>query len=298
MDTIVQGKETNLGSDVTFDGKQFVMSGKAYTGWTGAGSSFATNGVGWLMDQGIESAKTAETTSAVAQMNGYINTMIPVWETMGMTPEQGLAQAFSVENFNSMEFKGTLFQQMGTAVRNWITGTEVDPKTGKVVPPKEDASKQESKAKSGDVLSADEYLQSVSNKPIEHVQGLDDTFAVNLAGMLQAAPPEIKAGLGVYSGYRSIERQKELFAAAVKKYGSEEAARKWVAPPGRSNHNHGKAADLSWNGESLKNAPAWVVKWVHQNAGTYGLNFPLNNENWHIEPIGIRGKKKTQMASK
>ena len=29
MDTIVQGKETNLGSDVTFDGKQFVMSGKA-----------------------------------------------------------------------------------------------------------------------------------------------------------------------------------------------------------------------------------------------------------------------------
>ena len=89
------------------------------------------------------------------------------------------------------------------------------------------------KAKSGDVLSADEYLQSVSNKPIEHVQGLDDTFAVNLAGILQAAPPEIKAGLGVYSGYRGIERQKELFAAAVKNtVAVKKLLVKWVAPPG------------------------------------------------------------------
>ena len=59
-----------------------------------------------------------------------------------------------------------------------------------------------------------------------------------------------------------------------------------------------KAADLSWNGESLKTLLRGLSKWVHQNAGTYGLNFPVEQQRTGIEPIGIRGKKKTQMASK
>jgi hypothetical protein len=50
------------------------------------------------------------------------------------------------------------------------------------------------------------------------------------------------------------------------------------------------AADLSFNGESLRNAPGFVVDWVHQHADAFGLAFPLGNENWHVEPKGLRKK--------
>jgi hypothetical protein len=133
------------------------------------------------------------------------------------------------------------------------------------------------------------YLQSVSNKSPASVDNLDDSFATNLAAMMQDAPPEIRKGLGIYSGYRSPQRQAELFAGAVKKYGSAAAARRWVAPPGHSQHNAGRAVDLSYDGQSLSHAPQDVVDWVHDNAGKYGLYFPMKHEPWHIEPMGTRG---------
>lgn len=133
------------------------------------------------------------------------------------------------------------------------------------------------------------YLQSKSNKAASHIDGLNEGFATNLAAMMQDAPPDIRDGLGVYSGFRSVERQTELWQGALAKYGSAARARKWVAPPGRSNHNHGQAVDLSYNGQSLKHAPANVRDWVHQNAGKYGLYFPMGHEPWHIEPMGTRG---------
>lgn len=133
------------------------------------------------------------------------------------------------------------------------------------------------------------YLQSVSNKSPAAVDNLDNSFATNLAAMMQDAPPEIRKGLGIYSGYRSPERQAELFGAAVKKYGSPAAARKWVAPPGHSQHNEGRAVDLGYNGSSLSHAPKEVVDWVHQNASKYGLYFPMKHEPWHVEPMGTRG---------
>jgi hypothetical protein len=120
------------------------------------------------------------------------------------------------------------------------------------------------------------------------IDNLDASFATNLAAMIEDAPPEIRAGLGIMSGYRSDERQAELWEDALKKYGSEAAARKWVAPPGRSFHNSGQAADLAWNGQSLKNAPKEVIDWVHANAGKYGMYFPMGHEPWHIEPMGTR----------
>lgn len=120
----------------------------------------------------------------------------------------------------------------------------------------------------------------------EDIEGLDGSFTNNLAALFQDAPFE---GLGVLSGARSNDRQQVLWDQALAKYGSEAEARKWVAPPGRSQHNHGRAVDVSYNGQSLARAPKEVVDWVHTNAGKYGLNFPLANENWHIEPIGARG---------
>ena len=115
--------------------------------------------------------------------------------------------------------------------------------------------------------------------------GLNPQFVSALAQMFQAAPPEIQAGLRISSGYRSPERQAQLWDQALAKYGSPEAARKWVAPPGRSQHNHGFAVDLHF-------ATPAAREWAHKQAGQFGLTFPLKNEAWHIELAGARGAPK------
>jgi soluble lytic murein transglycosylase-like protein len=137
-----------------------------------------------------------------------------------------------------------------------------------------------------------------AGRPASYITDMKPALKNRLAGMINDAPDFVKAGLNIYSGARSNERQAVLWAAALKKYGSAAAARKWVAPPAGevidgkvskgSQHGHGNAADLGWKDGSLANAPANVVAWVHANAGKYGLAFPLSNENWHIETIEAR----------
>ena len=116
-----------------------------------------------------------------------------------------------------------------------------------------------------------------------HLSGLDPRFTMALQRLYAAAPPNVQQGLMLNSGFRSVQRQQQLFADAVSKYGSEAAARKWVAPPGRSQHNHGNAMDLKFADPSIR-------QWVHQNAQNYGIHFPLKHENWHAELVGARGK--------
>lgn len=90
--------------------------------------------------------------------------------------------------------------------------------------------------------------------------------------------------ISVSSGKRSSDRQTQLWAEALKKYGSPKKARKWVAPPGHSKHELGLANDLKFADPATR-------AWAHQHAGEYGLIFPLANEAWHVEPIGARKKK-------
>jgi LAS superfamily LD-carboxypeptidase LdcB len=111
--------------------------------------------------------------------------------------------------------------------------------------------------------------------------GMREAFRGALERMIDAAPPAIRDSLRINSGYRSESKQRELWDAAVRKYGSEADARKWVAPPGRSFHGKGLAADLKF-------ATAEARKWVHNNAAKYGLTFPLKNEPWHVELKGAR----------
>lgn len=119
----------------------------------------------------------------------------------------------------------------------------------------------------------------------EHIDGMVPQFQARLAGLISAAPPEIRDGLGIFSGRRTTERQRELWLA------SDRTGRD-VARPGHSRHEHGDAADLSFNGKSLKDAPEHVRKWVHDNAATFGLKFPIGHEPWHIEMQETRGGKK------
>ena len=113
------------------------------------------------------------------------------------------------------------------------------------------------------------------------VDRLNPQFSRALQTMIEAAPPEIREHLRIGSGYRDPEHQKRLFDEAVRKYGSEGAARKWVAPPGRSQHGHGQAVDLSYGSPEAR-------QWAQANAGNYGLRFPMAHEPWHIEAAGAR----------
>ena len=89
------------------------------------------------------------------------------------------------------------------------------------------------------------------------------------------------------SGYRDSTLQKQLFAKAVARYGSPQAARKWVAPPGHSAHQSGRAIDFflggrnsSANVERLRDTSAY--KWLRDNATRFGF-YPYSAEPWHWE---------------
>lgn len=105
-------------------------------------------------------------------------------------------------------------------------------------------------------------------------EGLNPEFQQRLMQMIAASGGRLK----ITSGYRSVARQQQLFDAAVKKYGSVAKARRMVAPPGKSNHNKGLAADLGGD-----------LEWAHQNAARFGLYFPMGWEKWHVELQGTRG---------
>jgi hypothetical protein len=120
---------------------------------------------------------------------------------------------------------------------------------------------------------------------VSNTQGLTADFSQRLTQMILDAKAQ-GIDLGVGSGYRSYEKQKRLWEQALKKYGSPEKARKWVAPPGGSFHNKGLAVDLNANGQFLgKDANSKATEWAHANAKKYGLHFRMGHEPWHIEPI-------------
>src|SRR5262245_5372229 len=54
--------------------------------------------------------------------------------------------------------------------------------------------------------------------------------------------------LTIVSAYRSVASQRALWEAALRKYGSPQAARRWVAPPGGSAHHTGRAIDFFLGG--------------------------------------------------
>lgn len=82
--------------------------------------------------------------------------------------------------------------------------------------------------------------------------------------------------VSITSGKRDPQKQKDLWAKALKKYGDPEIADNWVARPGTSKHESGLAADLKFADDATK-------KWFHQNAAKYGLYFPMSHEPWHIQ---------------
>jgi hypothetical protein len=115
--------------------------------------------------------------------------------------------------------------------------------------------------------------------------------------------------LQIVSALRTLSEQHQLYRRAIAKYGSAEAARRWVAPSDgqdcRSNHCRGVAIDVSVSSNSA--ARAWLHAPVGchiggrvemgrsdcsggrviKNAQRYGFILPLSHEPWHLE-MGVR----------
>ena len=101
------------------------------------------------------------------------------------------------------------------------------------------------------------------------------------------------------SGFRGVSVQAELFARQIERKGSKEAAARWSAPPGHSEHHTGYAIDIAdkQNPESdlkLSFEATSAYRWLAANAIQYGfeLSFPPNNwqgvsyEPWHWRYVG------------
>ena len=101
----------------------------------------------------------------------------------------------------------------------------------------------------------------------------------------QAAAKKDGQKIYIASGFRSLDRQKVLFAQAVRKYESATEASKWVAPPLVSHHPWGVAIDVNYPDEPVG------AGWLEVNGSKFGLCRIFKNEWWHFEPVIAPGWK-------
>jgi hypothetical protein len=107
----------------------------------------------------------------------------------------------------------------------------------------------------------------------EDPKGLrDDVFAAFQTLKTKAAAENITFCL--QDGKRSTRQQQAQYDDYVKRFGSEEQARKYVLPPDLSNHVKGFAIDIQ---------PQSSAAWVERSAGSYGWCRRYENEPWHFE---------------
>lgn len=104
----------------------------------------------------------------------------------------------------------------------------------------------------------------------------------------------------VTSGYRTTDKQQELYDEKVNAYlnegyskkEAEKEANKWVALPGYSEHHTGLAVDIN----ARKGSSEKVYQWLEKNCYKYGfiLRYPygkteitgINYEPWHFRYVG------------
>jgi len=133
--------------------------------------------------------------------------------------------------------------------------------------------------------------RSAITEPKQPVSGLHPKLSLRFKVAKAAAA---KSGITLYiaSGYRSTERQRYLFDKAIKKYGSETEAAKWVLPPYISHHPLGLAIDVNYPADPKG------AKWLERNGWRFGLCRIFDNEWWHFEaPIAPGEKCPPRMAN-
>lgn len=130
---------------------------------------------------------------------------------------------------------------------------------------------------SGELGSEDGYVPvGGSLSPFSDEPAVGDLDPDLLDALRQAASDASADGieLRVNGGWRSARYQEELLQRAVATYGSVEAARQYVKPPGESSHVTGEAVDVG---------PAEAASWLSAYGSAYGLCQIYANEPWHFE---------------
>ncbi len=112
-----------------------------------------------------------------------------------------------------------------------------------------------------------------------------DQQLLNRFKAAQAAAKKDGQVIYIVSGFRTLGRQKVLFANAVRKYGSAAEASKWVAPPLISHHPWGVAIDVNYPDEPVG------AGWLEVHGSKFGLCRVFENEWWHFEPVIAPGWK-------
>ncbi len=119
--------------------------------------------------------------------------------------------------------------------------------------------------------------------PVETPTALNPILS---ARFLAARAAAMKAGftIEIISGFRDKKYQQRLFENAVKKYGSEKEASKWVLPSEYSHHLMGLAIDVNYpSGKS-------GALWLEIEGWKFGLCRVYENEWWHFEGVIASGQ--------
>lgn len=137
--------------------------------------------------------------------------------------------------------------------------------------------------------------------------GLDgrNQEAVENFKLMKADAREDGIYLSDFSNYRSYDRQVQLYGSYVSKHG-EDAANRFSAKPGYSEHQSGYTSDIggrdssAWANENFDNTKE--AKWLAENAHKYGyvLRYPKNkehitgymHESWHYRYVGKKHSSK------
>lgn len=95
---------------------------------------------------------------------------------------------------------------------------------------------------------------------------------------MRAAAERDGIELVIWSGFRSHERQAELYARWRAGWGN------MAARPGYSNHQSGRALDLVLGGRTYT--------WLAANAKRYGFQQTVRSEPWHWEYVGVPRRRR------
>lgn len=151
-----------------------------------------------------------------------------------------------------------------------------------------------------------EYIPDLKNPKIKFVQeateeerSVDKKIVEDLEMLFEAGKRE-NINLVATSGYRSYESQEEIYERELKKNGIR-YANKYVAKPGKSEHQSGLCIDVTNEGRYFGGETREAI-WLAENCYKYGfiIRYNKNKENitkkayepWHIRYVGADAAKK------
>lgn len=143
----------------------------------------------------------------------------------------------------------------------------------------------------GDVIIANKKIPV----PKGYNKGIDKEAKKQMNKMLAAIKKAGQGSISIRSGFRSYGTQTALFARYARQEGSEEAANRYSARAGYSEHQTGYAFDIGKIDESFDQTKAF--KWLQEHAHEYGfiMRYPKSKESitgyiyepWHYRYVGV-----------